>query len=265
MAVFNISSGVSSFSTEAVSLDDLLGRTIEKATPKEVLFGLGTFTFGMLGAGLKYRIVGGELRDVTDGRIDTLAFYSAASFVYTISGLNLDARRVFDLAQANKDEAVRKLIYAGDDLIIGTAEADTLFSRAGNDTLYGGASGEDRLGGGVGRDFLFGGTDNDTFVFNTTPNGKTNADRTDAFASGTDILVFDNDVFARMGPVGAFDPLRLSFGTTAADADDRLIYNAANGRLWYDPDGTGAKAKVLVATVTAGIGVFAPGSVEIID
>jgi Ca2+-binding RTX toxin-like protein len=248
MAVFNLSSGISSFSTEVISLDSILGDIFVKATPKEIIFGFGGGLFSILGSGLKYRIVAGELRDVTDGRIDTLAVYTAASFIYTISGLNLDAGRAFDLAQANRDGAVRNLIFAGDDLIIGTAGFDTLFSRAGNDTLYGGG-GDDQLSGGTGRDILFGGAGDDTFVFNTMPNGRTNADLTDAYASGGDALYFDNDIFTRMGPVGLLGADRIAYGTAAADANDRLIYNAANGNLWYDRDGTGAADKVLVAKI----------------
>ena len=38
-------------------------------------------------------------------------------------------------------------------------------------------------------------------------------------------------------------------GTAAADAGDRIIYDAATGNLYYDSDGTGAVAQVLFATL----------------
>ncbi|HEX8257601.1 MAG TPA: hypothetical protein VF589_08195, partial [Allosphingosinicella sp.] len=41
-------------------------------------------------------------------------------------------------------------------------------------------------------------------------------------------------------------------GAAAADANDRIIYNAANGSLYYDADGSGAAAQILFARVTAG-------------
>ena len=48
------------------------------------------------------------------------------------------------------------------------------------------------------------------------------------------------------------DPQEFRLGTAAADGDDRLIYDSATGRLFYDPDGTlnGASSagQVLVAT-----------------
>jgi Ca2+-binding RTX toxin-like protein len=41
-------------------------------------------------------------------------------------------------------------------------------------------------------------------------------------------------------------------GTAAADADDRIIYDSATGKLFYDADGNAAGAQVLFAQVTAG-------------
>ena len=37
------------------------------------------------------------------------------------------------------------------------------------------------------------------------------------------------------------------------DDDDRLIFDSATGRLYYDADGTGAGAQVLFAQVAAGL------------
>jgi serralysin len=42
-------------------------------------------------------------------------------------------------------------------------------------------------------------------------------------------------------------------GTSAADANDRIIYDSATGRIYYDADGNDAGAKVLFAQVTAGL------------
>ena len=41
-------------------------------------------------------------------------------------------------------------------------------------------------------------------------------------------------------------------GTSAGNADDRIVYDQATGKIFYDADGSGAGAAILFATVTAG-------------
>jgi Ca2+-binding RTX toxin-like protein len=92
----------------------------------------------------------------------------------------------------------------------------------------------------------FGGAD--VFAF-TTAAAAGNADVIADFLAGTDKIALDDAVFAGIGTPGSFNAAAFVAGTAAADADDRIIYNAANGQLFYDADGNGAGAAVLLATL----------------
>ena len=46
-------------------------------------------------------------------------------------------------------------------------------------------------------------------------------------------------------------------GTSAHDASDRVIYDAATGALWYVEDGTGSHAAVQFAVIDKGLAVTA--------
>jgi Ca2+-binding RTX toxin-like protein len=129
---------------------------------------------------------------------------------------------------------------------------DRLSGSAGNNMFFGNA-GNDTLAGLGGVDTLSGGAGNDSFLFNVTP-GNANADRVNDFATGVDQLLFENAVFAGLGAPADWAAgdgrFRSAAGaTTAADADDRLVYNTTNGNLYYDPDGVGGAASQLVAAL----------------
>jgi Ca2+-binding RTX toxin-like protein len=138
---------------------------------------------------------------------------------------------------------------AAGNLLAGLAGNDVLFGMNGNDDLQGG-DGIDRLYGGRGDDTLSGGAGRDSFFF------------AEAAATGTetitdfsrDFLRFDGAVFAGLGAPGRFatDDPRFAAGAglvAAQDADDRIVYDTASGRLYYDPDGAGGAAAVRIATL----------------
>lgn len=54
-------------------------------------------------------------------------------------------------------------------------------------------------------------------------------------------------VFGGLGS-GALVSSAFAAGIAASDLDDRFVFYQATGRLWYDPDGTGAASQMLVAT-----------------
>jgi Ca2+-binding RTX toxin-like protein len=136
---------------------------------------------------------------------------------------------------------------SGADSLTGNNVVNVLSGNAGNDKLAG-AGGGDTLIGGKGKDQLIGGGGADKFVFNAAPSNAT-ADTIKDFLHGTDKVQLDNSVFTTAGADGALASGAFYAGTAAHDASDRVVYDKVSGNLYYDPDGTGAQAKVLVAVL----------------
>lgn len=134
--------------------------------------------------------------------------------------------------------------FNGNDRLLGDNGNDSLFGDAGADILTGG-TGADRLVGGAGIDTMVGGAGADAFVF--THAGATNRDIITDFRAVDDSLQFDNAAFTAFNYTGRLRTADFVAGTNATDAADRFIYQKSTGNLWYDRDGSGAAAKVLVA------------------
>jgi Ca2+-binding RTX toxin-like protein len=126
-----------------------------------------------------------------------------------------------------------------------------LVGGAGGDTLRGG-NGNDKLNGGLGQDRLNGGGGGDAFVFNAAPAGA-NRDAILDYNVADDTIQLENAVFSGLGVAGALIAGKFHTGAAAHDATDRIIYDSANGRLYFDADGTGAIAKIWFATLSAGL------------
>ncbi len=131
--------------------------------------------------------------------------------------------------------------------IIGNEGANTLIGNGGFDRLEGNG-GDDLLDGGDQTDFLYGGAGADTFRFSTILDGS--ADLIGDFQSGLDRIQLSQAFFALSA--GALPPGAFVVGTAAQDADDRIVYDQATGRLFFDADGSGAGAAVLFAQLGAG-------------
>jgi Ca2+-binding RTX toxin-like protein len=143
-------------------------------------------------------------------------------------------------------------------LIKGNTGANKIKGLAGDDKLYGDA-GNDKIYGGAGNDLLSGGAGKDAFVFDTKPNTTTNHDKVVDFKLKEDTIWLDNAVFTKLGTSGtaahpaALNKAFLALGTKAKDANDYLIYDKGTGNLFYDADGSGHGAPVLVATFSKGL------------
>jgi Ca2+-binding RTX toxin-like protein len=127
---------------------------------------------------------------------------------------------------------------------------ENLIGSAYNDTLTGNA-GANRLNGGAGSDTLTGGAGADTFVFDvltTTANKDTIKD----FVTGTDKIELSTDAFSALAGsgLGQLDASELVIGSAATNASQHLIYNAGNGSLMYDADGSGSGAAITIAVLS---------------
>ena len=136
-----------------------------------------------------------------------------------------------DLLGAN---AINGLGNALGNTINGNSAANSLLGRAGNDVLT----------GGDGRDGFF---------FTSALNAATNVDRIMDFNVPDDTIRLDDAFFTGFGAVGPINADAFHIGAAAADAEDRIIYNSANGALTFDTNGNAAGGATQFATLGTGL------------
>ena len=92
----------------------------------------------------------------------------------------------------------------------------------------------------------------DRFVFNYKL-GSGNVDTVTDFAHDTDKIGLDDAIFGKVGPsLSSGEFYAASGAVKARDSGDRIIYNTANGRLYYDADGIKtASAPIHFATLSS--------------
>jgi hypothetical protein len=103
-----------------------------------------------------------------------------------------------------------------------------------------------------GADVLTGGLGRDVFLFDTKPR-KAHADRITDFSVKHDEIHLARAAFKKAGRKGELDADAFRIGKAAEDADDRIVYDARSGKLYYDADGSGDKGAVLVARLKKGL------------
>ncbi|ANY80768.1 hypothetical protein BB934_23150 [Microvirga ossetica] len=137
----------------------------------------------------------------------------------------------------------------GSDSLRGGGGVDLIDGGSGNDRIYG-DSGNDALAGGLGRDTLYGGSGSDFFAFDVKPTNST-ADTIADFSVKYDTIILDKSIFkVAATSEGIMSSGAFWRGSKAHDADDRIIYDKSAGVLYYDPDGTGAKAAIQFAKLS---------------
>lgn len=152
---------------------------------------------------------------------------------------------------SNQDDIIRG--DGNDNALAGLLGSDSLFGLGGNDTLIGG-DGADDLSGGTGFNIIDPGTDTQTDRIRLDPNGVASFVN---FEVGEDLIVIDRSDFGNFGGTLA-DGVNYIQGNGVPPADygvgsiAPLLYvdfsSANGGDLYFDVDGNGVIAPVLVAT-----------------
>lgn len=200
------------------------------------IFFMPGFSLSQMGYELTLERIGPKITEGTTGD-DQLTGIAKADRMYGLEGNDVLLGR------------------GGNDRLSGGSGNDLLDGSTGRDTLLGGG-GSDTLDGGTGKDVLAGSIGADTFRFTAAP-VATNADRISDFNGKVDRIALDNAVFTGVGGNGALDADAFTLGTAATTTAHRVIYDRDSGQLFYDADGQGGAAAVLIATLDAGTAVNA--------
>jgi Ca2+-binding RTX toxin-like protein len=114
-------------------------------------------------------------------------------------------------------------------------------------------SGSNILRGKAGNDTLTGGGAADVFRFNTALNAATNVDTITDFQVNLHKIQLENAIFTQVGPSLAASEFVANTSGAATTGAHNILYDTTDGRLFYDPDGTGAAARIHFATLKAGL------------
>jgi Ca2+-binding RTX toxin-like protein len=143
----------------------------------------------------------------------------------------------------------------GNDRLRGDGGADSLSGGLGMDTLLGG-DGADTLDGGEGRDGLFGGAGADMFRFSAVPVGLDEADGIGDFVPGLDQIGIQRSAFSLDLALGTLEASRFTKNLSGQAVDPGIatfIFETDTARLWWDADGAGGQARLLVAYLQRGL------------
>ena len=235
----------------APAVPDLVGTSVKElsdpGTPVGKLSaddsnGGDTITYSLIGAPQGVFAISGDALVVQNGIL--LDYEQTRSYTFTIRAT--DAGGLFNdrVVTVNVEDVNPERTAGGglDDRIVGGSAADVLS----------GGAGADILAGRLGKDILRGDGGRDVFVFDTRPNKKTNVDTIKDFSVKDDSIWLDNAVFKTIGKGTPEMPVKVKAGFFHAgkashDRDDRIVYDKATGKLFYDEDGTGRKAQVEIA------------------
>ncbi|MBR8830569.1 MAG: hypothetical protein N5P05_003902 [Chroococcopsis gigantea SAG 12.99] len=132
--------------------------------------------------------------------------------------------------------AIQAIGSGGDNLIVGNSQ----------NNLLDGAGGEDTLIGGAGNDTLIGGSGSNSFVFNSNTKYRQidlGRDIITDFSSSDDQIILSKNTFTALKSVlgnglsNVNDFAIVNSDSAVKDSSAIIIYNKANGNLYYNEDG----------------------------
>ncbi|BAY08331.1 DUF4347 domain-containing protein [Calothrix sp. NIES-2098] len=134
---------------------------------------------------------------------------------------------------------------AGNDILDGGTGNDSLVGGDGNDSLLGGND-NDVLVGGAGNDYLLSGTGNDQLVYNLNSafnSGAIGVDTIADFTLNSDKIVLYKNTFTALTSIAgngfsvANEFIQVTTDAAAAISSATIVYNSANGKLFYNENG----------------------------
>ncbi|MUG94844.1 hemolysin [Scytonema sp. UIC 10036] len=198
--------------------------------------------------------VGDIVIETVNNGIDSIDLWYEVSGVYTIPDNveNLTVRGTASIIGNNLNNTItvvgndNRSIDGrdGNDNLQGGGGADTLIGGSGNDYINGN-NGNDVLIGGIGNDTLFGGGGTDLHVFDTASafSSSIGTDSIGGFTVGTDKIVLDKTTFNALTSVTgsgfsvASEFARVTSDAAASSVSARIVFNSANGKLFYNQNG----------------------------
>ena len=244
--------------TETTGNDVLTGSAgaerFDALAGNDTVYGLGGDDTLLGGAG-NDSLDGGSGNDTLTGGAgsDTYIVDSSADLIRETATSTTDIDTVRAAMTYTLSDKLERLTLTGTGNTKGNGNAleNVITGNTGNNVMAGGA-GEDTLFGSAGDDRLTGGNGNDWFMFNAI--SSTNRDTVTDFIKGTDKIVLDDDVYAKLG-TGTLsgktvDAGNYRVGTKAGDSNDYLIYDPATDKLYYDADGNGSGVAKHIATIS---------------
>jgi serralysin len=210
------------------------GQTLTGNVGNDILNGGGGNDLLISGAGTN-TLAGGANDDIyyAQGTNDIITELAGGGFDVVLAGGNLTLA-------ANSEVEV---------IAVNTANGVTIIGSDITQTIQGGG-GNDRFVGGLGNDTLTGSGGADTFVLRNTFEDR---DFITDFTSGSDKIEISASLFGGGLSAGGLTAAQFLSGAGAVAATtsaQRFIYNSSTGNLYFDADGNGAGASVIIANLS---------------